>query len=105
MINHTEWGFMIDNEPLYDLCPRGLDIERETYTNLSRPIDEVVSSLSASPRFEFQTNLVRFEIQVVSSLNVDFTEFQTNLIPYAFTVHLPRSAPRQVYCLHVVVRR
>merc|ERR1712065_67439 len=46
-----------------------LDIERPTYTNLNRIIAQIVSSLTASLRFD-------------GALNVDITEFQTNLVPY-----------------------
>jgi tubulin alpha len=53
----------------YDVCRRNLDIERPTYTNLNRLIAQVVSSLTASLRFD-------------GALNVDVTEFQTNLVPY-----------------------
>ena len=31
-------GLMLDNEALYDICTRNLDIERPTYTNLNRLI-------------------------------------------------------------------
>merc|ERR1712224_316168 len=60
---------MLDNEALYDICRRCLDIERPTYTNLNRIIAQVISSLTASLRFD-------------GALNVDITEFQTNLVPY-----------------------
>jgi tubulin alpha len=62
-------AIMLDNEALYDLCRRSLDIERPTYTNLNRFIAQVISSLTASLRFD-------------GALNVDLTEFQTNLLPY-----------------------
>ena len=58
-----------DNEALYDICRRNLDIERPTYTNLNRLIAQIISSLTASLRFD-------------GALNVDITEFQTNLVPY-----------------------
>ncbi|KAI7729359.1 hypothetical protein M8C21_018506 [Ambrosia artemisiifolia] len=48
---------------------RSLDIERPTYTNLNRLISQVISSLTASLRFD-------------GALNVDVIEFQTNLVPY-----------------------
>lgn len=54
---------------LTDICRRSLDIERPTYTNLNRLIAQVISSLTASLRFD-------------GALNVDVTEFQTNLVPY-----------------------
>ena len=57
------------NTHSYDVCRRNLDIERPTYTNLNRLIAQVVSSLTASLRFD-------------GALNVDVTEFQTNLVPY-----------------------
>ena len=34
-----------DNEALYDICRRNLDIERPTYTNLNRLIAQIISSL------------------------------------------------------------
>ena len=38
MLEHSDVAFMIDNEALYDICRRNLDIERPTYTNLNRLI-------------------------------------------------------------------
>jgi len=69
MLEFTDVAFMVDNEAMYDICRRNLDIERPTYTNLNRLIAQCISSLTASLRFEGQ-------------LNVDLTEFQTNLVPY-----------------------
>merc|ERR1712087_814742 len=54
---------------IYDICRRNLDIERPTYTNLNRLVAQIMSSLTASLRFD-------------GALNVDVTEFQTNLVPY-----------------------
>ncbi|KAI8925347.1 Tubulin/FtsZ, GTPase domain-containing protein, partial [Entophlyctis helioformis] len=67
-LEHSDCAFMVDNEAIYDICRRNLDIERPTYTNLNRLIAQVVSSITASLRFD-------------GSLNVDLTEFQTNLVP------------------------
>ena len=66
---------MVDNEAIYDICRRNLDIERPTYTNLNRLIAQIVSSITASLRFD-------------GALNVDLTEFQTNLVPYP-RIHFP----------------
>ncbi|XP_043541501.1 tubulin alpha-1D chain-like [Chiloscyllium plagiosum] len=68
-LEHSDCAFMVDNEAIYDVCRRNLDIERPTYTNLNRLIAQVVSSITASLRFD-------------GALNVDLTEFQTNLVPY-----------------------
>ncbi|CAD6196566.1 unnamed protein product [Caenorhabditis auriculariae] len=67
--------FMVDNEAIYDICRRNLDIERPSYTNLNRLIGQIVSSITASLRFD-------------GALNVDLTEFQTNLVPYP-RIHFP----------------
>ncbi|CAN1335996.1 Tubulin alpha-5 chain [Linum perenne] len=45
------------------------DVARPTYTNLNRLISQIISSLTTSLRFD-------------GAINVDITEFQTNLVPY-----------------------
>ncbi|KAH8019685.1 hypothetical protein HPB51_021007 [Rhipicephalus microplus] len=74
-LEHSHCAFMVDNEAIYDICRRNLDIERPTYTNLNRLIGQIVSSITASLRFD-------------GALNVDLTEFQTNLVPYP-RIHFP----------------
>uniref|UniRef100_A0A672HEF0 Tubulin alpha 1a n=1 Tax=Salarias fasciatus TaxID=181472 RepID=A0A672HEF0_SALFA len=74
-LEHSDCAFMVDNEAIYDICRRNLDIERPTYTNLNRLIGQIVSSITASLRFD-------------GALNVDLTEFQTNLVPYP-RIHFP----------------
>jgi len=69
LLEHTDVAFMLDNEAIYDICRRNLDIERPTYTHLNRVIAQIVSSLTCSLRFE-------------GSLNIDMNEIQTNLVPY-----------------------
>lgn len=74
-LEHSDCCFMVDNEAIYDICRRNLDIERPTYTNLNRLIGQIVSSITASLRFD-------------GALNVDLSEFQTNLVPYP-RIHFP----------------
>ena len=74
-LEHSDCAFMVDNEAIYDICRRNLDIERPTYTNLNRLIGQIVSSITASLRFD-------------GALNVHLTEFQTNLVPYP-RIHFP----------------
>lgn len=73
--DHSDCAFMVDNEAIYDICRKNLDVERPTYANLNRLISQVVSSITASLRFE-------------GELNVDLNEFQTNLVPYP-RIHFP----------------
>jgi tubulin alpha len=75
MLEHSDCAFLIDNEAIYNICRRNLDVERPTYVNLNRLVAQVISSLTASLRFD-------------GSLNVDMNEFQTNLVPYP-RIHFP----------------
>ena len=74
-LEHSDCAFMVDNEAIYDICRRNLKIERPSYINLNRLLGQIVSSITASLRFD-------------GALNVDLTEFQTNLVPYP-RIHFP----------------
>ncbi|KAK9068568.1 hypothetical protein SSX86_012683 [Deinandra increscens subsp. villosa] len=69
LLEHTDVVALLDNEAIYDICRRALDIERPTYTNLNRLISQIISSLTSSLRFD-------------GAINIDINEFQTNLVPY-----------------------
>jgi len=69
LLEHTDVAFMLDNEAIYDISKKSLDIDRPAYSNLNRLVAQVISSLTVSLRFP-------------GALNVDITEFQTNLVPY-----------------------
>merc|ERR1711871_1409555 len=45
LLEHTDCTFCLDNEALYDVCRRNLDIERPTYTNLNRLFAQGVAPL------------------------------------------------------------
>jgi tubulin alpha len=74
-MDHVECSFIADNEAMYSICRKHLDIDRPTYRNLNRLLAQTVSSVTASLRFD-------------GPLNVDLIEFQTNLVPYP-RVHFP----------------
>ena len=48
LLEHTDVSFMVDNEALYDICRRNLDIERPTYTNLNRLIAQCAAAHAPS---------------------------------------------------------
>ncbi|XP_045593868.2 tubulin alpha chain [Procambarus clarkii] len=74
-LEHSDCAFMVDNEAIYDICRRNMDVDSPSYGNLNQLIAQVVSSITASLRFD-------------GALNVDLTEFQTNLVPYP-RIHFP----------------
>ncbi|EPR77979.1 Alpha tubulin [Spraguea lophii 42_110] len=73
-LNHFDCSFLVDNEAIYDIC-KNLGIAMPHANDLNKCITQVVSSITASLRFP-------------GSLNVDLTEFQTNLVPYP-RIHFP----------------
>ncbi|XP_064785086.1 tubulin alpha-8 chain-like [Oncorhynchus masou masou] len=66
---------MVDNEAIFDICKHNLGVERPFYTNLNRLVAQIVVSITASLCFD-------------GALNVDLTEFHTNLVPYP-RIHFP----------------
>lgn len=74
-LQHTDCCFLMDNEAIFRICTRSLDVQRPTYSNINQLISQVVSSITSSLRFD-------------GPLNVDLPEFQTNLVPYP-RIHYP----------------
>ncbi|BFZ10048.1 hypothetical protein BsWGS_13087 [Bradybaena similaris] len=74
-LEHSDCAFLVDNEAIFNICKKNLDVERPSFSNINRIIGQIVSSLTASLRFD-------------GALNVDLTEFQTNLVPYP-RIHFP----------------
>merc|ERR1712154_656029 len=69
LLDHTEVSLLLDNEAIYEVAQKWLDIKRPSYENLNRLITKTISSMTASLRFG-------------GELNVDLCEFQTNLVPF-----------------------
>ena len=74
-MEHCDVSFIVDNEAIYDICRKNLGNQRPTYTSLNRVCAQIISSITASLRFD-------------GALNVDLNEFQTNLVPYP-RIHYP----------------
>ncbi|TFK78948.1 tubulin-domain-containing protein, partial [Polyporus arcularius HHB13444] len=74
-LEHSDCSFMVDNEAIFDIYKHKLNVSQPGFTNLIRLIAQVVSSITASLRFD-------------GSLNVDLNEFQTNLVPFP-RIHFP----------------
>ena len=80
LLEHTDVAVMLDNEAVYDICRRSLDIERPTYTNLNRLIAQVrVSPIFCVPAehcyfhraplsWDFLLNFFLFMMQQATSI-------------------------------------
>ena len=69
LIEHLDVCVLLDNEAIYGILMRNLDVERPSYSNLNKLISQMISNLTASLRFD-------------GSLNGDMNEIRTNLVPY-----------------------
>jgi len=69
LTDHTEISVVLDNEAVYEICQKQLDIDRPSYETLNRLFSKAISSMTASLRFQ-------------GELNMDLQEFQTNLVPF-----------------------
>jgi tubulin alpha len=74
-LDYSDCTFLIDNEAIYDICSKKLGVPMPSYKNLNRLVAQVISSATASLRFN-------------GGMNVDLNEFQTNLVPFP-RVHFP----------------
>uniref|UniRef100_A0A914CH23 Alpha-tubulin n=1 Tax=Acrobeloides nanus TaxID=290746 RepID=A0A914CH23_9BILA len=72
--NYARGHYTIGKEHIDRVLER-IRKQRPSYVNLNRLIAQIVSSITASLRFD-------------GALNVDLTEFQTNLVPYP-RIHFP----------------
>jgi len=69
LLDNTDVSLLLDNEALYGICQRQLDIKTPSYGHINNVIAKVASSVTASLRF-------------FGELNVDLDEFLTNLVPF-----------------------
>ncbi|KAF8374214.1 hypothetical protein PRIPAC_80643 [Pristionchus pacificus] len=61
-LEHSDCSFLMDNEAVFDIVKSKLGVTSPSYTNLNRVLAQVVSSITASLRFDgaLNTNLVPY---------------------------------------------
>lgn len=69
LLDYVDVSFLMDNEAIYNICKSKLGIEQPSYSHINQLIAQVCSSLTCSIRFG-------------GASNIDFNEFQTNLVPF-----------------------
>ena len=81
--DHEQITIPMDNEQLYEICQKRLDIPVPTYNQLNRLIAKNISFWTASLRFK-------------GELNYDWSAFLINLIPFP-RLHFITTAMEPVY--------
>mmetsp|Transcript_5822 Transcript_5822/g.10387 ORF Transcript_5822/g.10387 Transcript_5822/m.10387 type:complete len:445 (-) Transcript_5822:32-1366(-) len=69
LLENIDSSVILGNDAIFDISRHKLNIKSPSYSNLNHLVAQVVSSLTASFRFE-------------SSFNAGLTEFQSNLVPF-----------------------
>jgi tubulin alpha len=69
LLEHADVVATFDNQAIYEICRKNLMIENPFYSHINKLIAQVISSTTASLRFD-------------GALNGDLKSFQTNLVPY-----------------------
>jgi len=69
LLEHVDVSLILDNEAIYGICQKQLRIPKPDFNNLNRLISKVISSMTASLRFN-------------GELSVDLNDFLTNLVPF-----------------------
>merc|ERR1711951_311586 len=58
LLDHTEVSVVLDNEAIYAICQKQLDTDRPSYLELNQVIAKVISSMTASLRFDGELNML-----------------------------------------------
>jgi len=98
MLDHTDVSLVFDNESLYELCQRNLEIREPTFANMNRLATKIISNMTVALRMD-------------SELNVDINEFQTNLVPFprlhfltsAFSPMVPDKEAESIFAIQSCV--
>ena len=94
-LEHSDCAFMVDNEAIYEICHRNLDIPRPSYTNLNRLIGQSTQQTQTHKyywrfqNYEFQ-NGIALKIRMIPLLTANnelFLAFatQTHALLYAIS--------------------
>ena len=51
LLEHSDATLVLDNEAIYNICEKSLDIEQPSSTNMNRLVSHIVSSMTTWMRF------------------------------------------------------
>jgi len=90
LLDHTNVSMLFDNEAMYEVCQKHLDIGKPSYATLNRLIAKAVSSMTASLRFEGDLNV---DLSAMAGM-VPFPRLHFN-IPAMAPITTPHKAQTQ----------
>ena len=68
LLDHTQVSVVFDNEAVYELCQRKLDIKQPSYENMNRLMTKPISGITASLRFKQDRHVCQEDLKYVSVL-------------------------------------
>ena len=71
-MDHTEVSVVLDNDAIYEICQKWMDIKRPTYDEINRMINKAITTITAPLRFDEDVQSV--------AINYNLEELQTNLV-------------------------
>jgi tubulin alpha len=81
IMQHQDASIVLDNEAIYDICHRIVDIDRPNLNSLNCIMSQIVSSITGPTRFS-------------GRVDMQLSNIQTDLIPYErFRFLLPNYSP------------
>ena len=83
LLEHTDCTFCLDNEALYDVCRRNLDIERPTYTNLVSKNLHVILDPTFRPLKDL-SHILYFILHNIFSYFLESFDCPSYQFPYCF---------------------
>merc|ERR1712051_339119 len=83
LLDHTDVSLVLDNEAIYTICQKKLDIKKPSYSNLNRIIAKVVSSMTAALRFQGELNVDMNESQTCKQITDDCLQAKSFLVKYS----------------------
>merc|ERR1712194_948366 len=83
LLEHTDVTNQVDNEALYDICRRNLDIERPTYTTTTTPSNE---DKKRSQIIDDREKELREQVQYAERVHQQHEESVANAAPFRWCV-------------------
>merc|ERR1712036_83973 len=83
LLDHTEVSVVLDNEAIYAICQKQLDIDRPSYEDLNKIIAKVISSMTASLAPVISLTKASHEAQTIREITDHVFQPQNMLVKYA----------------------